>query len=104
MSPMDGIGVVTEVVVGELLQPFQLGVDGGSAGKVGVEGGWFGAHRGLRGVIDDATIQALFDQEAKLNRAITQGIVGYLNYAIGLPSVLSTQELVKCQLYDLIRL
>lgn len=55
-------------------------------------------------MIDDATMNALFDQEAKLNRAITLGIVGSLNYAIGLPSVLSTQELVKCQLYDLIRL
>jgi hypothetical protein len=55
-------------------------------------------------VIDDATMNALFDQEAKLNRAITQGIIGDLNYAIRLPSVLSTQELVKYQLYDLIRL
>ena len=104
MTPMDGIGVVTEVVVGELLQPLQLGVDGGGASEVGVEGSWLGVHRGLQVVIDDATMNALFDQEAKLNRAITLGIVGSLNYAIGLPSVLSTQELVKCQLYDLIRL
>jgi len=66
VAPMDGIGVVTKVVVGELLQPFQFGVDGGSAGEVGVEGGWLGVHRGLRGVIDDITINALFDQEAKL--------------------------------------
>src|SRR5574340_1071885 len=29
VAPMDGIGVMTEVVVGELLQPFQFGVDGG---------------------------------------------------------------------------
>jgi len=104
VAPMDGIGIVTEMVVGELLQPFQLGVDGGGAVEVGVEGGLLGVHRGLRDVIDDATMNALFDQEAKLNRAITLGIVGSLNYAIGLPSVLSTQELVKCQLYDLIRL
>jgi hypothetical protein len=49
-----------------LLQPFQFGVDGGSAGEVGVEGGWLGGHRGLRVVIDDATMNALFYREAKL--------------------------------------
>lgn len=31
---MDGIGVVTEVVVGAFLQLFQLGVDGGGSGEV----------------------------------------------------------------------
>lgn len=36
------------------------------AGEVGVEGGWLGVHHWLRGVIDDATMNALFDQEAKL--------------------------------------
>jgi hypothetical protein len=66
VAPMDGIRVVTEVIVGELPQPFQLGVDGGGAGEVGVEGGLLGVHHGLRGVIDDATMNALFDQEAKL--------------------------------------
>jgi hypothetical protein len=66
VAPMDGIGVVTEMIVGELLQPFQFGVDGGGAGEVGVEGGWLGVHRGLRGVIDDKHMNALFDQEAKL--------------------------------------
>jgi hypothetical protein len=65
VAPMDGIGVVTEVVVGELLQPFQFSVDGGSACEVGVEGGLLGVHRWLRGVIDDATMNALFNQEAK---------------------------------------
>ena len=65
MAPMDGIGVVAEVVVGKLLQPFQLGVDGGGAGEVGVEGGLLGVHRGLRDVIDDKHMNALFDQEAK---------------------------------------
>jgi hypothetical protein len=54
------------MIVGELLQPFQLGVDGGSAGEVGVEGGLLGVHRGFRDVIDDTTMNALFDQEAKL--------------------------------------
>ena len=37
MAPMDDIGVVAKMVVCELLQPFQLGVDGGSVGEVGVE-------------------------------------------------------------------
>ncbi len=67
VAPMDRIEVVTKVVVGKLLQPFQFGVDGGSAGEVGVEGGLLGVHPGLRDVIDDATMNALFDQEAKLN-------------------------------------
>ena len=66
MAPMDSIGVVAEVVIGELLQPFQLGVDGGGVGEVGVEGGWIGVHHWLRGVIDDEHMNALFDQEAKL--------------------------------------
>jgi len=71
VPPMNGIGVVTEVVIGKLLQPFQLGVDGGSAGEVGAEGGLLGVHRGLRDVIDDVTMNALFDQEAKLNSCVT---------------------------------
>ena len=66
MAPMDGIGVVTEVVVGELLQPSQFGVSGGGAGEVRVEGGLLGVHCELRDVIDDTTMNALFDQEAKL--------------------------------------
>ena len=66
MAPMDGIGVVTEVVFGELLQPFQLGVDGDSAAEVGVEGGLLGVRRGLRDVIDDTDMNALFYREAKL--------------------------------------
>ena len=49
VAPVDGTGVVAEVIVGQLLQPCQLGVDGGGAGEVGAEGGWLGAHRGLRG-------------------------------------------------------
>jgi hypothetical protein len=40
---MNGIGAVTEIVVGELLQPFQLGADG------------------------DKHVNALFNLEAKLN-------------------------------------
>ena len=65
MAPMDRIGVMAEVVIGELLQPYQFGVDGGGVGEVGVEGGWLGIHRGLRDVIDDRVMNALFDQEAK---------------------------------------
>jgi hypothetical protein len=49
VAPVEGIGVVTEVVVGKLLQPCQFGVDGGRAVKVGVKGGLLGVHRGLRG-------------------------------------------------------
>jgi hypothetical protein len=79
VAPVDGIGVVTEVVVGELLQPFQPGVDRGSAGELGVEGGLLGAHRGLRDVIDDATMNALFNQEAKLFVRIAYQLVGYYN-------------------------
>jgi hypothetical protein len=66
VAPMDGIGAVAKMVVGELLQSLQFGVDGGGACKVGVEGGLLGVHRGLLDVIDDATMNALFDQEAKL--------------------------------------
>lgn len=69
VAPMDGIGVMAEVVIGELLQPLQLGVDGGGAGEVGVEGGLLGVHRGLRDVIDDKHMNALFDQEAKQYRS-----------------------------------
>jgi hypothetical protein len=36
---------------------------------LGVEGGWFGSHGELRDVIDDATMNALFDQEAKQNQS-----------------------------------
>lgn len=49
MPQVDGIRVLAEVVVGQLLQPCQFGVDGGAAGEIGVEGGWLGVHRGLRG-------------------------------------------------------
>ncbi len=63
---MDGVWIVTDVVVGKLPQPFQFGVDGGGTGEVGVEGSWLGAHRWLRDVIDDATMNALFNLEAKL--------------------------------------
>jgi hypothetical protein len=41
-------------------------VDGSGAGEVGVEGGLLGVHLGLRGVIDDMDMNALFDREAKL--------------------------------------
>ena len=70
VAPMHGIGVVTEVVVGESLQPRQLGVDGSDAGEVGVEGGWLGVHRWICGVIDDTDMNALFDQEAKRMRCL----------------------------------
>ncbi|MFZ2628424.1 MAG: hypothetical protein WAX67_06035 [Rugosibacter sp.] len=56
---------MAKMVVSELLQPFQLGVDGSSAGEIGVESGLLGVHRGLREVIDDTSMNALFNQEAK---------------------------------------
>ena len=68
------------MIVGELPQPFQLGVDGGSAGEVGIEGGLLGVHRGLRDVIDDTSMNALFDQEAKLFVQIAYQLVGYYNH------------------------
>jgi hypothetical protein len=84
VAPMNGIGVVTEVVISELLQPFQLGVDGGGAGDIGVESGWLGVHRGLRDVTDDATMNARFDQEAKLFLLIVVGkLVDYLSLEWG---------------------
>ena len=49
VAPIDGIGVMAEVIVGELLPPFQ-----------------FGVHRVLRDLIDDEHMNALFDQEVKL--------------------------------------
>ena len=39
VAPMDGIGVMAEVVVGDLLQPFQLGADGGDALQLRGKGG-----------------------------------------------------------------
>ena len=66
MAPMNCIGVVTEVVVGMLLQSFDLAADGVVALQVCFEGGLLGVHRGLPDVIDDKHMNALFDQEAKL--------------------------------------
>ncbi|WP_345539334.1 hypothetical protein [Variovorax defluvii] len=58
---------MAEVVVGQLLQPRQLGVD--LRGARGIGGAEIGvAHRSLR-VDRDATIHALFRLEAKIGRA-----------------------------------
>ena len=62
---MDAVRVVAEVVVGQLLQPGQLDVDGGGACEIGVDGSGLGVHRGAPWLVDDATIHALNDQEAK---------------------------------------
>ena len=42
------------MVVGDLLQLRQFGLDGGCFGEVGIKGGWFGIHYGhlLHGVVD----------------------------------------------------
>lgn len=47
------------------LQPLQFGVDGGSTGEAGVKGVLPGVHRGPRDVIDDTTLKARFNLEAK---------------------------------------
>lgn len=77
---MDGIVVVTEVVVGKLLQPFRFFADGGGAGEVGVEGGWLGVHRGLRDVIDDTTMNALLHREAKRNLIVMSFKIGWCHF------------------------
>ena len=99
MAPVDGIRVMAEVVVGELLQPFQFGVDGGSAGEVSVEGAWLGVHRGLREVIDDKHMNALFDQEAKLN------LNNFRCAAMRIASMAGGNviKLINCVLCDLVR-
>lgn len=53
------------MVIGEFPQ-FQFGADGDGVGKVGVDGGRIGVHRWFRGVIDDTTMNTLFDHEARL--------------------------------------
>ena len=70
---MNCIGVVTEVVVGMLLQSFDLAADGGVALQVCVEGSLLGVHRGLRDVIDDKHMNALFYKEAKIYLQIMVG-------------------------------
>lgn len=67
MAPVDAVGVVAEVVVGQALQPRQLGMD--LRGTRGVGGAGVGvSHRGLR-VDRDGAIHALFRPEAKLGLA-----------------------------------
>mgnify|MGYP000880109408 FL=1 len=50
----------------ELLQWLQVSANGTSAGVVSVKDGLLGVHRWLRDVIDNATMNALFNQKAKL--------------------------------------
>ena len=59
------ISTVVTGVCGELLQLLQPSVDSGSAGEVGVEGGELSVQRGLRDVVDDESMNALFHQKAK---------------------------------------
>ncbi|WP_313952933.1 hypothetical protein [Accumulibacter sp.] len=42
-----------------------IDVGGGGAGEVGINGGLLGIQRGFREVMDDATMNALFDYETK---------------------------------------
>ena len=58
VAPMDGVRGVAEMVVDQLAQGLNLVKDHRQALQVGVEGAW---------LVDDATIHALNDQEAKLS-------------------------------------
>lgn len=89
MDPVDGVRVVAEVVVGQLLQPGQLDVDGCGAREIGVDGNGLGVHRGAPWLEDHATIHALDDQEAKKKMMPTAS-----NHRL-LPS-----NLINCNLYD----
>jgi hypothetical protein len=57
------------MVVMKLLQLSRLGVVGGSAGEINIEGGLLGIHRVSRDVTGNTTMNALFDQEAKSQQA-----------------------------------
>ena len=64
--PVDGVRVMAEVVIVQLLQPGQTHVNGGGASEIDVDGSGLGVHRGARWQMDDTTIHSLKDQEAKL--------------------------------------
>ena len=70
-----------------------------SPGEVGVEGGLLGVHRGLRDVIDDTTMNALFDQEAKLNPMNFRHPEMHLASNTGSLAI----NLINCALCDLVR-
>jgi len=63
---MGGNRNVAEVVVGHLLQGLDLVEYAQQALKVGVEGVGLGVHCRAPWLMDDASIHALGDQEAKL--------------------------------------
>ncbi len=65
MASVEGVRVVAEVVVCQLLQSGQLDVNGGSAGEIDIDRCGLDVHRGAPWLMDDATIHALNDQEAK---------------------------------------
>lgn len=79
MTPLNGVWVVTEVVVGQLLKSFDLLADKGVTANVGVEGSsgdgcCLGrSHRDLRDD-GDGIIQALIAIEANEQRAIGFGL------------------------------
>ena len=78
VAAMDGGGAMTEVVIGKLLQMFQFGVNGGSAGEVGIENDLLGVHRWLGDVIDDATMNTPFNPQAKPIRKKKSTSIGSL--------------------------
>ena len=63
--PVDGVRVMAEVVIVQLLQPGQTHVNGGGASEIDVGGSGLGVHRGARWQMDDTTIHSLKNQEAK---------------------------------------
>ena len=65
VAPMDQIRIMTEMVLGWLLQPLQSGEARGGAGAVDVEDRSLGVQLGLMLVTDDRDMNALFDQQAK---------------------------------------
>ena len=84
---------MAEVVVGQLLQPGQLDPDGSGAGEIDVGGSGLGVHRVAPWLVDDITIHALNDQEAKKKIMPTASFPR-----------LEPFNLINCNLYDSNRL
>lgn len=62
LLPNGGVGGIGQVIL-DVVGALKLGDQ--VAGEAGVEGGWLGVHRGIRDVIDDIAMNALFNQETK---------------------------------------
>ena len=87
VASLDGVRVMAKVLVGQLPQPGQLEVDGGGAGEIGVDGVGLGVHRGVPWWVDDTSIHAPNDQEAKKKMMLTAlgrrlGLSNQINYHV----------------------